>query len=425
MKRLFVGLFLLILAVGIALLVRRDPGYVLLSYGDWTLETSLALGVVLLCMIFAALYVVVRLGAGLRRLPMRLFGWRRRRAAEQARVGLERGLIELAEGHWERAERDLARHAQASTAPLLHYLAAARAAHMQGAEQRREAHLAAARHASPHATLAIGITEIELALTRGAYAEALSIAAPLRVTAPRHGYILKLMAQLLRTQAQWDELLELIPELMQRGVMNAAEIEALELEAHRHRLVAKAARRDLSLLQLTWNRLPYRLRRHEVLLVAYARALILLQANATAEPLLREALRQQWSQELLALYGQVIGNDPGRQLAAAESWLKGREHDATLLLALGRICKRNRLWGKARTYLEASLGQQPSPQAYLELATLLEQLKDSEGALEQYRAGLRLTVSTLANSNEPTPGTSSLPALPARRAAVPLALPQI
>ena len=47
--------------------------------------------------------------------------------------------------------------------------------------------------------------------------------------------------------------------------------------------------------------------------------------------------------------------DATRQLETAERWLAAHDQDATLLYALGRLCERESLWGKAQTYLEASL----------------------------------------------------------------------
>jgi HemY protein len=48
--------------------------------------------------------------------------------------------------------------------------------------------------------------------------------------------------------------------------------------------------------------------------------------------------------------------------------------DGALLLTLGRLCRQQQLWGKARSYLEAALAIAPSRAAHVELAQLLEQL---------------------------------------------------
>ena len=73
-------------------------------------------------------------------------------------------------------------------------------------------------------------------------------------------------------------------------------------------------------------------------------------------------------------------------IARAEEWLRGHPDDAGLLLALGRMCIRQRLWGKAQSYLEASLSVAETQAAHLELARLCDQLERPDEANRHYRA---------------------------------------
>ena len=57
-----------------------------------------------------------------------------------------------------------------------------------------------------------------------------------------------------------------------------------------------------------------------------------------------------------------------------------------LLLTLGRLCVQRKLWGKARSYLEASLAVQPSREAHVALAALFDQIGSAEDANRHYRA---------------------------------------
>ena len=71
----------------------------------------------------------------------------------------------------------------------------------------------------------------------------------------------------------------------------------------------------------------------------------------------------------------------------AEGWLKSRPADAELLLTLARLCMRERLWGKAREYYEASLRIKPTVCAFGELGRMLKQLGEmeaSESCLRRY-----------------------------------------
>ena len=66
--------------------------------------------------------------------------------------------------------------------------------------------------------------------------------------------------------------------------------------------------------------------------------------------------------------------DATRQLETAERWLPAHDHDATLLYALGPLCERESLWGKAETYYEASLALDDHWRTHVALGELLGRL---------------------------------------------------
>jgi HemY protein len=116
-----------------------------------------------------------------------------------------------------------------------------------------------------------------------------------------------------------------------------------------------------------------------------------LGAHGQAAQLLRDRLGSEWDQRLAHLYGDVQEVDAAAQQSQAEQWLEQHPDDAVLLLALAKISLRNQLWGKAHSYLEASIGKQPTAEAYRLLGGLLEQLDEPDKAAECYRQGLALS----------------------------------
>ena len=81
----------------------------------------------------------------------------------------------------------------------------------------------------------------------------------------------------------------------------------------------------------------------------------------------------------------------------AEGWLANHSEDSDLLLSAARLCLRNELWGKARSYLETVISLRPSPEAYQEYGALLNQMGEADAAAEAYRDGLGM----VAGSNLP------------------------
>jgi HemY protein len=120
-------------------------------------------------------------------------------------------------------------------------------------------------------------------------------------------------------------------------------------------------------------------------------------------------------------YGRLPFEKTAAALKQGELWLKEHGRSPMLLLTLGRLCRRARLWGKARIYFESSLGVRPLPETYGELAGLLEQMGDTEAAQQCYRKGLKLAVEHPRDvpepmTAEPAPVAGLLTAVPGGRA---------
>ena len=145
---------------------------------------------------------------------------------------------------------------------------------------------------------------------------------------------------------------------------------------------------DVKLLEQVWKEMPTRLRKKPQILTIYVKGLLQYQQSIRAITVLEKALRKQWQDDFIELYGLTHAQDLAKQLRQLEKWLKQHGESAVLLLALGRIAKANQLWGKARYYLQRSIDLQPTPAAHYEYGTLLEQLGETNTALTVFRQGL-------------------------------------
>ena len=389
MRLLFLSLLAMAAAVGLALLVKEEPGYVLIGYDVWTVETTLAWLILLDVMLIVLIYLSVRLWVNTLTIPSRLSAWRSRRSTRRARRALNQGLVALSEGHWKGAEKSLLRYADHSESPLLNYLAAARSAQQQGAHERRDQYLQLAHESMPSADVAVGLTQAELQLAHEQLEQALATLMHLRSIAPKHAYVLNLLTTLYKRLEDWQQLRDLIPELRKQKVVDEAELLHLQVTIYTGLLNQAAQAEAAEQLTQEWNKIPKNLRSNEALVDCYARHLLARNQNDPAETLLREAIKRHWSETLAQLYGQVEA-DSSKQLSTAEEWLSKHPRNPALLLTLGQLCLRCKLWGKARSYLEASIGAGATPAAYRVLGALLEQMEEPEKAMECYRAGMEL-----------------------------------
>jgi HemY protein len=374
-------LVLLGLALGalVAHWLLGDQGYVLIDFRGWTLETSVP-GLVLALMV---LYLLLRLVFWALRLPRRIGEAAGELRDRRAQRRLDQAFAAIAEGQWARGERLLGR--ARGPASLAGYLAAARAAQEQQATERRDEWLRLAYEADPGAASAVLLTQAELQLDSGQLEQALATLRQLESTSPGHPRCLALQAAVLERLGDWSGLEALLAQLRSRKALTGEALQALEIR------IAQAAlgrAEDAAALENAWQGLKRDLRRDPALLESYAQAALRLGAADAAERVLRRALRSEWSPSLVAAYGRLDTGDPAAQLAAAEEWLRQRPEDAELLLACGRLCLNNQLWGKARSYLETSLAIRPDPETWRIYGELLVQLGESGAASEAFRQGL-------------------------------------
>jgi len=402
MKFLFTAIIFLIAAVVLAVFARDDPGYLVINYRDWVVETSVVLALIVIAGAFVSIYLVLRLFINTHRMPRRLQQWQQQRRIDRANMALTNGLLELAKGDWLKAEKRLIRHVGNSQTPLLNYLAAARAAQKQDNDERRDHYLQQAHKAMPGAELAIGLTQAELQLNQGQMEQALATLSHLRLQSPRHTTVLKLLLRLYIELHDWERLLELLPITLKRKIITRDKAEQLEVMAQSALLNSAATDKEVRVLHETWQRISKTMRNNVALLQVYIQGLIRHDQGKEAEALLNQALSRNWDEQFVRMYGLLQGTDIGRQIRYAEGWLKSHRHDAVLLLTLGRLCLRNKLWAQARQYLEASLALDVQSETCAELAQLMDQQGDSGQALDYYRQGMKLAspVSAL-----PAPGS--------------------
>ena len=136
---LILALLALLLGVGVVALIENHPGYVLIAYGQYTVETSLWVGLVLLTLIALLLYAAIALLRKVFSGQRSIAGWLGQRKTRRAARLTHRGLINFIEGNWERARRQLVGGAEHSEVPLLNYLIAARASfQLDEADKMRE-----------------------------------------------------------------------------------------------------------------------------------------------------------------------------------------------------------------------------------------------------------------------------------------------
>jgi HemY protein len=390
-KGLFWILALFGLAVAVALGARLNDGYVLLVFPPWRAEVSLNLLILVLIGLFMAFYAVMRILSATFGLPKRVREYRARQQRDKAGLVFQDAVRLLFEGRFGQAMKKAAEAHGNGTAPGLSALIAARAAQRMREPAKQQYWLEHAKTDDPRTEAATLMLDAEMANEERRFDAALGALEKLQGKQGRHIAALRLELRARQGAGDWDGVVKLVRQLAKRDALPAEVVRESLTQAH----LACIAKRSLDERQLIsyLRNLPNEERGRRVVLAA-ARALNGLGANGEAQKLIESALDQAgddaWQPELLAIYGRLSDGEQTARIAKAEAWLRRHPDDALLLMALGRMCQRQRLWGKAQSYLEASLSVAPSQESHLELARLLDQLGREQDANKHYRASASL-----------------------------------
>lgn len=393
MKKLviLISIFLL-LGLAFGYLASMDPGYVLFSWGNYTLETSFWFFIIMLVAFFFSAYLSVRFVLLLVGGDWRVNEWRNQKRLSRGKKQATRGLISLAEGQWHTAERQLTQAANLGDNPLINYLGAARAAYEKGNMEQSDHWLKEAEKSTKGADLAVAIAQIQLLFSRGQTEQALAVVLRLRKKAAKNKYLLKMHIKILRELEDWVGLKELLPtvrklaKLIPKDKLYELEekvvIQLMQRASKGYGSTASAG--QAGLITEAYEDAPRAVRLSVDVLRCYVELLMKLKQPSKAEEALRSALNSVWHDDLISLYGRVEAADSQRQLLFAEQKLQERTNDPVLLLALGRIAIRVDNLKKSQEYLEAAGKIKALPEVHAELGNLYSKQELFERASEHF-----------------------------------------
>ena len=389
-KALFWLLGLIVAATALAILARYNTAYAILVFPslEHRVLISMNLFIVLFIALFALVYVGTRLVERTLALPTAVAAWRKKRMEERAARALQDAERLLLEGRYGQAFRhaELAWDGQAS--PGIAALIAAKAAHHLREPARRQLWLTRAAEHDREGKDARLMVEAERAVADRRFNDASALLTQLRAGGQRHIAALRLSLQTEQARGHWAEVARLARQLRKVNALSADQVTPLLRRAHIEKL--RDAESDRDALDAVWQTIPEAERLDNGLLLRAVPYLIGAGADKLAIEAIEKALEKEWEPELALLYSRCKGPELRAQLATAERWLKAHPDDDKLLLSLGHLCLRAELWGKAQSYLEASLSLAPSRAAHIALARLAESLDRITEAHAHYRAAAEL-----------------------------------
>ncbi len=368
----------LALAVAGAVFVADRPGTVSLVWQGWRVDTSVAvlvLGVIVVAMLAAALFHVLRLMV---RGPGMFARGRRERRRRRGYRALSQGMVAVAAGDPAEAKR-FARQANALLAePPLTLLLSAQAAQLNGDEKAAEKYFTAMLDSIE--TEFLGLRGLIMqALKRKDEHEALKLATRAKALRPKTPWVLGSLFELQARAGKWAEAEATLAQAARRKALTA-------VDSARHRAVmlyeqsrvASAENRDRDAVRLA-------AKAHALapgFTQAAARYAEMLKSSGQARHA-RKVLETAWSQaphpELAKAYEALFGEERPLQILKRFEALVTRHKDhIESHIALAEAALKARLWGEARRHLGEAGGREDSPAPSARICRLMAELEEAE-----------------------------------------------
>ena len=389
----FVGLFAAAVAFAIA---SQSSAYVQFVYPPYRIEMSFTVFFIVALLFFVAAYGLIRMMVSFLGLSAKVRRFRLERAQIKSRELLDEMLSAYFEGRYADAEKAAVRAIAKGEKSALHPIIAARSAHELREYKKRDAYLASSEEKK------IGDTTMRLMATTKFMLEQHDSRAALNALQEMHNKGVKpypgALSLELKAQQQagnWDEVLHVLDQLEKKASIDMFVAAQMRQEAWQGKIRQQT---DLPSLTSFLKKVPGNIKRRSKFAVTAARTLMSYQGDNLAQQILRDSLEAQWDGELITLYGDCLSDNLVFQIEQAEKWLKQHPQAPGLLLALGKLCIHQKLWGKAQNYLDASISLLPSHAAYEALGQLAEKMGMQDDAFRYYQQAMKIDRPVVSHS---------------------------
>lgn len=301
-------------------------------------------------------------------------------------------MLKLIEGDYERAERLLANSAANAAQPVVNYLLAAESAQRRNDLINSNQYLEHAAELAGSNQVPVDITRIRIQLAHGAFDSARAGIDKLLNAHPRHPEVLRLAQKAYLASGAYNSLLELLPVLRKAEIYSIDELEMIQKQAYLGIMQDEINQEGSEGLKRWWQNLPRKTRNNNELRAAIATKFIESQDHETAEHIILEGLKQDYSESLIMLMPKLSST----RLDVLEQtlWKLIKKYGATPLLnsTLAQLLIQHGDWKTASEQLHQALEQHPNPQDYALLADTYEHLSQEEDANRMRREALQLTL---------------------------------
>lgn len=378
MKRLFSLVLILLFSVCIGFFLAKDPGYIFIHYGSWSIQMSLWVGALCFIIAFYLLYILLRVLKNTRLLKKRLSIWRRIKHAQKIQKHSQQAWCAYLKGQHDLAKRAFSAMAKYSTYPFIPYIMLARLNESNKIQSRFLEK--AAQSKAPDNTVN-NITAANILLAQNDYRAVIKL---LETHHQKNNTPATLLLRLKAHEAlaEYEQAIALLPCIKKLQALTGKTLAEKEIQLYQDYFTGITS---LKCLRKCWGKLSHSLKSSASLLSCYLAQCATLGDLSQHDALLSTYLKQKKDAALLAQYAQKTTTPSAKKIAQAEKWLTQLPKNSDLLLCLATLCYQEKLWGKAKDYLQQSINLSPSKEKTILLAQIFDALGEKDNALKTFR----------------------------------------
>jgi HemY protein len=325
-----------------------------------------------------------------RRLPAQVAEYRRKKQEDEGNTALRDAMKSLFEGRFVQAEKSAVKARELPENAGCAALIGARAAHSLSQTARCDAFLDSLKRDEAFRTARL-MTELELLVRNNQTRAALEVLDELNASGTRHVQAQRWALKAHQQAKNWDEVLRLVQSLDKHHAIKPVLADRLRELAYAD--LFSSGSYDTESVRRLWQKVPEADRVRPYIAVRAARAFIAAGLGDEARELLATAIRSDFDDRLLRAYRGAAAEAGSeallKQIENCEAWMEAHPSDSELILTLGALCFKEKLWGKAQNNLDRATYRQEDPaiarEAHLLLAQLHETLGRPEEAAKHYR----------------------------------------
>tara|TARA_B110000196_G_scaffold48291_2_gene38817 strand:+ start:4832 stop:6034 length:1203 start_codon:yes stop_codon:yes gene_type:complete len=370
----------------------KNNGYIQIIYGNYTIDMSLWSLILIFSIIFIIFFVLKNIIRAILDPSQKLIKDFYESKAKKNQSLISRGLLNFIQGEWINARKDLEGSAKNSPMPIVNYLTAAFSAYEAGDFKDADQLLIKAQKNNTKKDTVVVLMKAKIYARNKNYTRALEILEPLHKDVPSNSTILRQLYAIYMSLEDPENLRDLLPHLKRYKVFKKNKINEIEIYIYRSsiEIISKNNATHTEDLNNFWHKIPRSLKREKTIFLQYVTKLHEFKEDTAAELLIHSFLKSDWDDELIRLYGLIAGPDNEKQLRYAESLLSIHPDNPELMLALGRLNLKCKLWVKAQDYFKSSIAIKPKTETYIELARLMEHQHKYKESSIYYQQGLSL-----------------------------------